>query len=102
MIAIRISGKDPRLTAEHARALGTSSHDMLAEDRPFYGLVKVMGPIEAPLSKIANHHRWQLLANSPETAVLQQFVHELILDKRTIPADRQVKVSVDVDPVFLM
>ena len=101
MIAIRISGQDPRHAASHARLVGESCRDMLAENGPFNGLIKVMGPIEAPLPRIANQHRWQLLASSPDAARLHKFVHELILGQHAIPAGRQIKVSVDVDPFFL-
>lgn len=102
MIAVRISGKAPRQTADHARALGQACRDMLAADGPFQGRVKVMGPIEAPLSRIANYHRWQILVNSPGTVELHRFVHELILGHRAIPSARKINVSVDVDPFFLM
>jgi primosomal protein N' (replication factor Y) len=101
MIALRISAKDPKQAAAHARALGQSCRRLLAADGPYHAQVQVMGPIEAPLSRIANHHRWQILVKSPHTAVLHRFAHELIMD-RAPPVGRQVKVAVDVDPFFLM
>jgi primosomal protein N' (replication factor Y) len=102
MIAIRVSGKDPQHTAGHAKALGEHCREMLTAAGPFHGRIKVMGPIEAPLARIANRHRWQVLINSPDTATLHRFVHELILGRGAIPAGRQINVSVDVDPLFLM
>jgi primosomal protein N' (replication factor Y) len=75
---------------------------MLTRDGPFHGQVQVMGPIEAPLARIANHHRWQILVNSPDTAMLHRFVHELVLGRRAKTAGRQVNVSIDVDPLLLM
>lgn len=102
MIAIRVSGKDPQHTAGHAKALGEHCREMLTAAGPFHGRIHVMGPIEAPLARIANRHRWQVLINSPDTATLHRFVHELILGRGAVPAGRQIKVSVDVDPFFLM
>ena len=102
MVAVRISGKDPRQTAGHAGALGENCRDMLAAEEPYQGRIQVMGPIEAPLSRIANRHRWQILIKSPDAAMLHRFVHELIRCHRARPAGRQIKVAVDVDPFFLM
>ena len=102
MIAVRISGKDPQQTAARARALGENCREMLAAEGPFHGQIIVMGPIEAPLSRIANRHRWQILVKSPATAKLHRFIQELILGHHTTPAGRQVKVTVDVDPFSLM
>jgi primosomal protein N' (replication factor Y) len=75
---------------------------MVVEKRSFYGSVTVMGPIEAPLPRIARQHRWQILTLSSNAAGLHRFIHELILGDRGLPATRQVKVTVDVDPFFLM
>ena len=102
MIALRISGKDPQQTAAYASALGENCREMLAAGRPFHRQVQVMGPIEAPLSRIANRHRWQILIKSPDITKLHRFAHELILGQRAIPATRQIKVTIDVDPFFLM
>lgn len=102
MVVLRISGKDPQVTAGHARAMGENCREMLAANGPFHAQVQVMGPIEAPLSRIANRHRWQILAKSQDTARLHRFAHELLLAQRTLPAGRHVKVTVDVDPFSLM
>ena len=102
MICIRISGKNSRHTAEYAQAIGERCREMLAKKRSFYGKMTVMGPIEAPLSRIANQHRWQILTLSSNAAGMHRFIRELILGDRGLPATRQVRVSVDVDPFFLM
>ena len=102
MIAVRISSKNPQQAAAHAKALGENCRKLLTADGPFHPQVQVMGPIEAPLSRIAKHHRWQIIVKSPDTTMLHRFAYELILDRRATPAARQIKVSVDVDPFFLM
>lgn len=102
MIAIRISGKDPKLAAAYAASVGAISREMLTSGGSLHGQVQVMGPIEAPLSRIANHHRWQILVKSPNPSLLHQFVYDLTLGQRAVPAGRHIKVTVDVDPFFLM
>jgi primosomal protein N' (replication factor Y) len=100
MVAVRISGKDPRKTAEMARRIGSDGRQMLTGAGA--GQVKLLGPIEAPLARIANRHRWQLLISSPDTAGLHRLVHELIFGPDAAPVGRGITVSVDVDPFFLM
>ena len=102
MVAVRISGKDLKRTAGHAGELGEHCRDMLAQKKPLQGQIQVMGPIEAPLSRIANRHRWQILIKSTDTAGLHRFAHELVCFHRRSPAVRDIKVAIDVDPFFLM
>ena len=102
LVAIRLSGKDARQVTSCARAMGDICREMLAEDGPFRGRVQVMGPIEAPLARIAGRHRWQLLFKSPAADLLHRFVHELVLGRRAQPVSREVRIVIDVDPFFLM
>ncbi len=102
MIAIRISGKTLPRTARYAEALGARCREMLAARGPFQATVQVMGPIEAPLSRIANRHRWQILVKSPETVMLHRFVNALVFAHRATPTPAEVRVNVDVDPFLLM
>jgi primosomal protein N' (replication factor Y) (superfamily II helicase) len=102
MIALRISAKDPQHAAGHAELLGDACRALLAAGTPFHGKVDVMGPIEAPLARIAGHYRWQIIVKGSDAASLHRFVRELIHGRRSPPRGRQVRVIVDVDPFFLM
>ena len=102
MVVIRISGKDPQKTAEMARRIGTNGRQMLATAGFSGSRVKLMGPIEAPLSRIANRHRWQLLISSADIAGLHRLVRELMQGPNAVATSRDIRVSVDVDPFFLM
>jgi len=102
MVAVRISGKDPQKTAEMAKRIGANGRQMLADKGFRSSRVKLMGPIEAPLARIANRHRWQLLISSPDIVGLHRLAHELMQGPKAVSAGRDIKVSVDVDPFFLM
>jgi primosomal protein N' (replication factor Y) len=102
MIALRISGRDRQRTAGHANRMGDDCRRLLAVGGPFHGIVHVMGPIEAPLARIAGRHRWQILVKGRDTGSLHRFVRELNVGHRASPAGRRVRVIVDVDPFFLM
>ena len=62
----------------------------------------MMGPIEAPYAKIAARYRWQILFKGHQAWLLQRHVRELINSNPSLMSDRNVKTTIDVDPVFMM
>ena len=62
--------------------------------------VEVLGPAEAPLAKLRNMHRWQLLIKAPDSQSLVTFCRTLQLNLDwVIPA---VKINVYIDAVHLL
>ena len=102
MIAVHISGKDQQQVVRVAGALGESCRQFLSVDGSRGATIQMMGPVEAPLSRIANRHRWQILLKSPDTNRLHGLVKKWILGKASFPVHRRIKISIDVDPFFLM
>jgi len=101
MIQIRISGADKTAAARLAGAMGDRCGQLIASHRHFAG-VKVLGPAEAPLHRIANQFRWQLLLKARHVAPLHQLVNDLLFGPHGFSRPGRIKVQVDVDPVFLM
>lgn len=58
------------------------------------GSVQVSGPAPAPIQRIANRHRQQLLLLAANRALLQRACLRL----RTAPAPRALRWSIDIDP----
>lgn len=63
--------------------------------------VDVMGPSPAPMERRANRYRAQLLLRSSSRARLQAVLADLVPRLDLIPKSRQLRWSVDVDPVDL-
>lgn len=101
MVQIRMTGPDAQRLAAFAERLGETGRQMLAE-RPVDARVEIMGPIEAPLHRIANQFRWQMLLKGPAVVPLHRFVRELLAHKEVQTNRGGIHVGVDVDPVFLM
>ncbi len=101
LIQLRISGSSADQTAGYAQVIGQFCRQ-LCRRHPQYAQVDILGPIEAPLARIANQYRWQLLLKAGRYKPLQQFVHSLLLSEHAPAAKRGVSVTIDVDPVFLM
>lgn len=101
MIQIRVSGRDSDGVAAYARQMGDKCR-LLQEQRRSGTLLEVLGPIEAPLSRIADHYRWQILIKCGQVRPLHRFVHKLLYGPDGMAGKGDIQVGVDVDPMFLM
>lgn len=102
MIQLKISGKDKETTRQHALASGDLCRDLQRSDAAFVNHVEILGPIEAPIPKIARHYRWQILLKGLKVTPLHRYLHKLMFENRAKISSRNVKVVVDVDPFFMM
>ena len=102
IIQLKISGRDMHKTREHAQLLGNLCQKLQNQDNAFKAHVELLGPVEAPLFRIAREYRWQLLLKSKRTNYLHRFARRLLFENQKIFQNRMVKVAVDVDPFFLM
>jgi primosomal protein N' (replication factor Y) len=102
MIQLKISGKIPQETANHARLLGDLCRTLKQTNPNQYQSVEIMGPIEASLTRIAGRYRWQILLKGSNSRALHQFINQLMSERPAGFARRQVQVAIDVDPVFMM
>lgn len=97
MIQLKISGRSREKTKEAAMALGEVCRHMREDG------VEVLGPIEAPLAKLANRFRWQILLKARSVQQLHRFVRRLLFSGENGGIGNQdVKVAIDVDPVYMM
>jgi primosomal protein N' (replication factor Y) len=101
LIQLRISGADADQTAAQAQRIGRYCRQLCRRHSQFAQL-EILGPIEAPLARIANKYRWQLLFKATRYKLLQKFAHALLFDEHAPAGKRGVSVAIDVDPVFLM
>jgi primosomal protein N' (replication factor Y) len=102
MIQLKIAGKVPQQTANHARLIGDLCQTLKQTHAEQYQSVEIMGPIEASLTRIAGRYRWQILLKGSNTRALHQFINQLMSESTAGFTRRQVQVAIDVDPVFLM
>ncbi len=93
MAQVRISGLDARKTREGAGgAADLASRFVVAQglaDR-----VEILGPAEAPVARVKNRHRWQILLKGKDSRALHA-VAEALVARRF----RGVELRVDVDPM---
>jgi primosomal protein N' (replication factor Y) len=102
LIQLRLSGRDARMTRRQALALGGELKTLQAAEPGFAEWIQILGPIEAPVSRIAGQFRWQILIKSPQGAILHRFADQLVAAHPHGTTRHRVRLAIDVDPIFLM
>ncbi|RJP93719.1 MAG: primosomal protein N' [Desulfobacteraceae bacterium] len=102
MIQLKISGADMKKTRHEATAMGGMCDALKRENPDFNQWIEVLGPIEAPLSRIAGRFRWQIILKSPNATLLHQFARRLVFENNLHLSGNAVRVGIDVDPFFMM
>jgi primosomal protein N' (replication factor Y) len=102
LVQLRLSGRDARRVREQAEALGAQCQTLRTADSAFIESIQILGPIEAPLARIAGQFRWQILVKSPQAGSLHRFVDRLLAARPPSLTRQRVRMIVDVDPLFLM
>jgi primosomal protein N' (replication factor Y) len=101
-IQLRISGKGREKVRAQAEVLGEHCQRLSAGKPGHDRAVEVMGPIESPMSRIAGRYRRQILVKSGSTAALHRLIRALQGEGAQLFSRRDVRIAVDVDPVFMM
>ncbi len=102
MVQLKIAGKDAEKTRQQALDIGNLCDVLLKNDTQLKKHIEILGPVEAPLPKIARRYRWQVLLKSQKVKSLHRLLYRLLFENKKIVSNRSVKVVVDVDPYFMM
>jgi primosomal protein N' (replication factor Y) len=62
------------------------------------GAVKILGPSPAPIYKIRNRYRYQMLLKAKNVRALHNFSKKLSMILRESRISRNIKIQIDVDP----
>ena len=102
LMLLKISGKDKSRTAAWAERTADCCRALKRRDASGFEAVEIMGPIEASLSKVAGRFRWQIMLKCGLTGRLHDYIGRLMAEHSRLFANHAVRVSVDVDPYFMM
>jgi primosomal protein N' (replication factor Y) len=97
LVLLLFKGRDEH---EVARTAGICAGALRAETPPD---VEIMGPVQAPLSRIQQTYRWQVVAKSESHSHLNALARKV--KQQFAPKTRHgggVTVSIDVDPVSML
>jgi len=95
LVVLRLEGVDPDATERAANELARAGRRADAG-------VTLRGPAPAPLERLRNRYRWQILLSSRSVRALHASVRTLLTAWRASRAARTIRLVVDVDPVSML
>ena len=97
MVCVRIDGADPLLVRDSAMRAAEAAR-RVAERAPAEARANVLGPSEAPLSRLKGRTRWQLFLQASQAKVARL----LARTATEVGAPGGVRLSIDVDPISML
>jgi len=102
MIQVILSGRNKTEVRQHALAVGKACETLFRNGKGYGKAIVMMGPMEAPYAKIASRYRWQILFKGQQARLLHRYARELMRQNASLMGNRNVKTTIDIDPVFMM
>jgi primosomal protein N' (replication factor Y) len=99
LVNLRLEGANLGQLEKKTHDLAARLHELQARTPSFREHVEVLGPAPAPIEKLRNRYRWQLLLRSRQTALLLDFARRACAE---LPRTSHVRLHVDVDPYSML
>ena len=102
LACLRVQGNSQKITSEMAYSLGQGIVEILKRWPTRGKEVQVLGPVEAPLTKLKGKYRWQILVKSKGSELLHYFLKEVETLSKRILRGSGVALIIDVDPYQML
>ncbi|MGZ3770663.1 MAG: replication restart helicase PriA [Bdellovibrio sp.] len=99
LVSMRIQGIHLGKVEETASLLARRAQ-ALKSQFPQYENIEILGPAEAPLSKLRGQFRFHLLIKSSQNSAVNTFSRQLVGNQDWIPSG--VRILIDIDPMSLL
>jgi len=99
LVNLRLDG--PRLAEVEKKAheLAGRLRELQGRKPKYRDQIEVLGPASAPIEKLRNRYRWQLLLRSKQSGVLLEFARQA---RDLFPRGPNVRLHIDVDPYSML
>ncbi|MDW7772589.1 MAG: primosomal protein N' [Desulfobulbaceae bacterium] len=98
LVNIKLSGKEERKVEQCAKAVGAFLRNSV---KGIEGEVEILGPAPAPLVRIKDRIRWQVMLKSSRVSRLHILCHQLQDNFRELNSGN-IRMTIDVDPENMM
>jgi primosomal protein N' (replication factor Y) len=99
LVSLRLDGPKLEEVEKRAQTLATKLRELQHCQSRFREHIEVLGPAAAPIEKVRNRYRWQLLLRSKQNTPLLQFARQA---RELLPPSRGVRLHIDVDPYTML
>ena len=102
LACLRLQGNNSNAAVNMAQRMGREISGILKKWPKRGKEIQVLGPAEAPLSKLKGKYRWQILLKSKGTGLLHYLLKEVEALSRNILRKSGVHMIIDVDPYQML
>jgi primosomal protein N' (replication factor Y) len=99
LIGLRLDGPKMEEVEKQAKTLAAKLRESRARVPNYCEQIEVLGPAPAPIEKLRNRYRWQLLLKGKQSSTLLEFANQ---SRRFAPRSRHVRLHIDVDPYSML
>lgn len=99
LVQLRVDGPKAEEVEGQIKQLAIAMRRQLSTQEKFASQIEILGPAPAPIEKLRNRYRWQLLIKGKQIGALLEFAQ---LAREGLPRGRLVRLHVDVDPYSML
>ena len=97
IVNIKIEATEDHYAQEAATRLAMLARKLQKRTEP-----EILGPAPAPLTRLRDKYRWQLLLKGKKLETLHTFLYRFEREISSLSKAGRVKISIDVDPEYMM
>lgn len=99
LVSFRIQGSTKGTALEAARLLARRAQSLKLQNAVYHE-IEILGPAEAPLSKLRGQFRYHLLLKASSAQVVNSFSRQILGQQDWLPP--RTRIIVDIDPMSLL
>jgi primosomal protein N' (replication factor Y) len=102
LACLRLQGNTKEETMLLAQKAGREMERLLKAWPQKMKEIQILGPVEAPLSRLKGKYRWQILLKSKQSGLLHQFLDQAEEAVLRLLRSKGVSLSIDIDPYNML
>jgi len=102
LACIRFQGNIERKTVDMSKHVSQEMAEIIGKWPRRGKEIQILGPVEAPLSKLRGKYRWQVFVKSRNSALLHHLLVQVEARSRSVLRGTGVGLTIDVDPYQML
>jgi primosomal protein N' (replication factor Y) len=99
LVCLKLDGPKLEEVEKKARMLGATLQNRITRSSTGREKIEILGPAPAPIEKLRNRYRWQLLLKGKQSSSLLDLAKRA---REALPQSRTVRLQIDVDPYNML
>jgi primosomal protein N' (replication factor Y) len=99
LVCLKLESPKFEEVEKKAKMLGATLREQITKNARLRETLEILGPAPAPIEKLRNRYRWQLLLKGKQSAPLLELAKQA---QKTLPRSRSLRLHIDVDPYNML